>query len=175
VVARHLLVLRTAKHLYIILVANPLLTLSCDSPTALVLAIESKLSFHLPTTANQAMTVSGGVPSGAMTTKKLMSFAEFEAFVGQNEWISNDVFDHDSHPNHIWFQVDTSAVAEALDKASTKIAAALGTVAKDDVELRHLERKALELRHVLHEPPKRIFCMGSAGMIRGTNFTWIST
>jgi hypothetical protein len=121
------------------------------------------------------MTVPGGVPTGAMTTKKLMSFAEFEAFVEKNEWISNEIFDHDSHPDHIWFQVDTSAVTEVLDKASTKIAEALGTVAKEDVEFRHLERNALELRHVLHGPPKRIFCMGSAGMIRRINFTWIST
>jgi hypothetical protein len=97
--------------------------------------------------------------------KKLLSFAEFEILVAQNEWISNDDFDPESYPNHLWFQVDTKAVADSLNQASTKIAEALGVVAKEDVELRHLERNALELRHVLYGPPKRIFCMGSAGII----------
>jgi hypothetical protein len=112
------------------------------------------------------MTVSRGISTGTMAKKKLMSFAEFETFVAENEWVSNDNFDPESHPDHLWFRVDTKSVADGLDRASTNIAAALGAVAKGDVELRHLERHALELRHVVHGPPKRIFCIGSAGTIQ---------
>jgi len=98
-----------------------------------------------------------------MAKKKLMTFAEFEAFVAKNEWISNDDFDHDSNPDHLWFRVDTDAIARGLDEDSAKILAALGPVPKDDVELRHLERNALELRHVILGSAKRIFFYGSAG------------
>jgi hypothetical protein len=112
------------------------------------------------------MTVFSGTLTEAMTKQKLMTFAEFETFVAQNEWISNDDFDYESYPNHLWFRIDTKAVADGLEWASTKIVEALGVAAKDDVELRHLERNALELRHILCGPPKRIFCMGSAGTIQ---------
>jgi hypothetical protein len=94
---------------------------------------------------------------------KLMSFVEFEAFIADNEWVNNDDFDPDSHPDHPWFCVDTSAVNQGLDECSTMISKALGIVPKGDVELRHLERNALELRRVTHGPAKKIFCMGSAG------------
>jgi hypothetical protein len=98
-----------------------------------------------------------------MAKTKLMTFAEFEAFITKNEWISNDDFNPDSYPDHVWFRVDAAAVAQKLDADSAKILEAMGPVPKEDVELRHLERNALELRHVMLSPAKKIFFFGSAG------------
>jgi hypothetical protein len=105
-----------------------------------------------------------------MAKHKLMSFPEFEAFIAKNEWISNDTFDHDESPDHPWFRVDSAAIAQALENASTTVLNALRTVPRDDVELRHLERNALDLRRVSHKSPKKIFFMGSAGVGKSSIF-----
>jgi hypothetical protein len=63
-----------------------------------------------------------------MAKKKLMTFVEFEAFIAQNEWISNDDFDHECNPDNAWFRVDTAAITKELDGVSSKILAALGPV-----------------------------------------------
>jgi hypothetical protein len=36
---------------------------------------------------------------------KLMTFAEFEDFVAESEWISNDDFESEGYPDHPWFCV----------------------------------------------------------------------
>jgi protein involved in sex pheromone biosynthesis len=109
------------------------------------------------------------VPDNSATANtgmdKLMTFAEFEAFVAANEWISNEEFDSESYPNHPWFRVKTMEVQHYLDGASTKILKAIGTAPKDDVELRHLERNAFEVRHVQHGHARKIFFMGIAGNV----------
>lgn len=105
-----------------------------------------------------------------MTNNTLMTFAEFETFITANEWIANNDFDHESAPDHPWFQIDTSAIAQSLSESAAKVLAALGTVAKDDVELRHIERNALELRHVAHGNPKKVFFTGPAGVGKSSLF-----
>jgi hypothetical protein len=99
-----------------------------------------------------------------------MSFTEFEAFIAKNEWVTNDSFDHEESPDHPWFRVDTPAINEALKNAATTVLNALRTVPMEDVELRHLERNALDLRRVSHGPPKKIFFMGSAGVGKSSIF-----
>jgi hypothetical protein len=111
------------------------------------------------------MTLASSDHEGEMAKENLMSYADFEAFIAKSEWVSNDHFDHETHPDHPWFRVDTTAVSQGLDEASTMVLNALGTIPKEDVELRHLERNALELRRVMHGPAKKIFCMGSAGKL----------
>jgi hypothetical protein len=60
-------------------------------------------------------------------------------------------------PNHPYFSVNTAGVISGLNLSVSKILDALGTVAKKDVELRHIERNAYELRCVAHGQPKKIF------------------
>lgn len=87
---------------------------------------------------------------------------KFETFVTKNDWISNEDFEHEVYPDHPWFRIDRGVINRHIGEASTKIAGALGVIPKEDIELRHLERNALELRHVHHGPAKKILFMGSA-------------
>jgi predicted ATPase len=106
----------------------------------------------------------GNNKANEMTDIKLLSFADFEIHAQKNEWICNDDFDPEICPDHLYFSIDTEAVSNELDLAATKILDALGVVAKDDVELRHIERNAFELRYIAHGRPKSIFFTGPAGV-----------
>jgi hypothetical protein len=126
-------------------------------------SVSRKPGLSQTTSTKSTMTLASSQPEAGMVNNQLMSFAEFEAYVASNEWVNNDDFDPDSHPDHTWFQVNTAAVSQCLEKCCTMISKALGIVPRGDVELRHLERNVLELRNVVHGPAKKIFCMGSAG------------
>ncbi|KAF2875141.1 hypothetical protein BDV95DRAFT_603908 [Massariosphaeria phaeospora] len=92
------------------------------------------------------------------------SLKTFEEFLAEDEWVYNHDFDKETLPNHPWFATDSTYISSKLGEASTKIINALGTFPKNDVELRHLERNALDLRQVSRGPAKKIFFMGAAGV-----------
>jgi type IV secretory pathway ATPase VirB11/archaellum biosynthesis ATPase len=106
----------------------------------------------------------GNIMTDEMTDIKLLSFADFEIHAQKNEWICNDEFDPEICPDHLYFRIDTELVSNELDVAATKILDVLGVVAKDDGELRHIQRNAFELRHIAHGRPKSIFFTGPAGV-----------
>jgi hypothetical protein len=105
-----------------------------------------------------------------MAKIKLLSYADFEIHAAKNEWISNDDFDQDAYLDDPYFRVDTAGVISGLNLSASKILDALGTVAKEDVELRHIERNAYGLRFVTHGQPKNIFFTGLAGVGKSSLF-----
>jgi hypothetical protein len=69
----------------------------------------------------------------------------------------------------------TAEIIHYLDEASAKILEAIRAAPKEDVELRHLERNAFEVKCVQHGSAREMFFMGSASnvsLLTNRNVHW---